>query len=170
MKINTKNKLLFLGIVILVFASYKLAINKTMWMRGEYQRLELQVDKFKDIPQKLSILGQKNSYYDSILGKMDLVDTSIQNNLLRTINQEAGKNNISVMDFNQPHVYQMGENTLYTYSFNLSGNYTNVLKVIHTIEQKGNFGEIVHVNFEKKKNYKTNKQHLGATIFIQQVK
>ncbi len=170
MKINTKNKLLFLGIAILLLASYKLAINKTMWMRGEYKRLELQVDKFKDIPKKLSILEQKNSYYDSILGEMNLVDTSIQNNLLRTINQEAGKNAIRVMDFNQPHVSQMGENTLYTYSFNLNGNYTDVLKVIHTIEQKGNFGEIVHVNFEKKKNYKTNKNSLGATIFIQQVR
>ena len=170
MKIDTKNKLLFLGIAILLFTSYQLAINKTLWLRGEYQRLETQVEQFKDIPKKLSILGQKDRYYDSILGKIDLVDTSIQNNLLRTINQEANKNNIKVMDFNQPHLYQIGENSLYTYSFNLNGNYTDILKVIHTIEQKGNFGEIVHVNFEKKKNYKTNNYSLGATVLVQQVK
>ncbi len=170
MKIDNRNKLLFLGIVILLFASYRLAVNKTILLINESQRLEAEVEQFKDIPNKLAILNQKDTYYDSILSKMDLVDTSIQNNLLRTINQEALKNTIKVMDFNQPHLYQMGENTLHTYSFNLNGNYTDILKVIHTIEQKGNFGEIVHIDFQKKKNYRTNKYNLGATVFVQQVK
>ena len=170
MNISLKNKLLFAGIAVLLFASYKLAINKTLWLRDECQRLELQVEQFKDIPQKLSILGQKDRYYDSILGQMDLVDTSIQNNLLRTINQEAHKNNIKVMDFNQPHIYQMGDNNLHTFSFQLNGGYTSILKVIHTIEQKGNYGDIVHVDFEKKKNYRTNKYSLGATVFVQLIK
>jgi len=170
MKINTKNSILFLGIGAMCFASYYLAINKTILLRKETQRLEVQVEQFKDIPNKLALLSQKDAHYDSILGKMDLVDTSIQNNLLRTINQEATKNNIKVMDFNQPHRYQMGENSLHTYSFKLNGDYTDILKVVHTIEQKGNFGEIVHMDFQKKKNYRTNKYSLGATVFVQQVK
>jgi len=170
MKIDNKNKLLFLGIVLLLFASYYMAIDKTLMLRKESQHLGTQVEQFKDIPKRLSILGQKNSYYDSILGNMNLADTSIQNNLLRTINHEASKNNIKVMDFNQPHIYQIGDNTLYTYSFNLSGNYTDILKVVHTIEQKGNFGEIKHVDFQKKKNYRTNRYSLAATVFVQQVK
>lgn len=170
MRINSKNKLLFLSIAILLFASYKLAIDKTLMLKQEHERLGEQVEQFKDIPKKLSLLSQKEKHYDSILGKMDLVDTSIQNNLLRTINQEAEKRNIQVMDFNQPHQYQMGENNLYTYSFNLSGNYADILKVVHTIEQKGNFGEIVHIDFQKKKNYRTNKYSLAATVFVQQVK
>ena len=74
------------------------------------------------------------------------------------------------MDFNQPHQYEMGDNSLHTYSFNLNGNYTDILKVVHTIEQKGNFGEVVHIDFQKKKNYRTNRYNLGATVFVQQVK
>lgn len=170
MKIDNRNKLLFAAIVALLIASYYLAIDKTLLLKNEHSRIQEQVEQFKDIPQKLSLLHQKDRHYDSILGKMDFVDTSIQNNLLRTMNQEAGKSNVQVMDFNQPHIYQIGENYIHTYSFNLSGNYTNILKVIHTIEQKGNFGEIIHVDFEKKKNYRTNKFSLGATIFVQQVK
>lgn len=170
MKIDTKNKLLFLGIAILLFASYTLAIDKTFLLRKESQRLETQVAQFKDISKTLSILAQKDTYYDSILGKMDLVDTSIQNNLLRTINQEASKNNLKVMDFNKPHIYTIGENNLHTFSFNLNGNYTDILKVIHAIEQKGNFGEIIHMDFEKKKNYRTNRYSLGATVFVQYIK
>lgn len=170
MKIDKRNKMLFAGIAILFLASYQLAINKTILLGKESKRLGLEVEKFKDIPNKLSLLNQKNKHYDSILGKMDLVDTSIQNNLLRTINQEATKTNTKVMEFKQPHLYEVGENSLYTYSFNLNGNYKNILRVVHTIEQKGNFGEVVHVDFQKKKNYRTNTFSLGATVFVQQVK
>ncbi|MFS4469594.1 hypothetical protein [Maribacter sp. 2210JD10-5] len=170
MKIDNKNKLLFLGLVVLLLASYYLAINKTLLLRKESQRLNAQVEQFKDIPKKLSVLGQRNAHYDSLLVKMDLVDTSVQNNLLRTINQEATKNKVIVMDFNQPHIYEMGDNSLHTYSFNLNGNYTDILKVVHAIEQKGNFGEVVHIDFQKKKNYRTNRYSLGAIVFVQQVK
>ncbi len=170
MQLDKRNKLLLSGVIILLFVSYQFAINKTILLRKESKRLNLEVEKFKNLPNKLSLLNQKNAHYDSILGKMDLVDTSIQNNLLRTITQEGVKTNTQVMEFKQPHLYQVGDNSLHTYSFNLSGNYKNILKVVHMVEQKGNFGEIVHVDFQKKKNYKTNRYSLGATVFVQQVK
>lgn len=170
MNIDKKNKLLLLGIVLLLFASYKLAINKTLLLKTEHKRLSSQVELFTNIPKQLSILTQKEKYYDSILGKMDMGDTSVQNNLLRTINQEAKTNTVNVMDFNQPHIYRMGESDLQTFSFRLSGNFTDILKVIHTIEQKGNFGEVVHVDFIKKKDYRSNTENLAATVFVQHVK
>lgn len=170
MQLDKRNKLLLAGIAVLLIVSYQFAISKTIVLRKESKRLHTEVEKFKDIPHQLSLLNQKNTHYDSILGKMDLVDTSIQNNLLRTINQEATKTNTKVMEFKQPHLYQVGENSLHTYSFTLNGDYKNILKVVHTIEQKGNFGEIVHVDFQKKKNYRTNTYSLGATVFVQQVK
>jgi hypothetical protein len=101
---------------------------------------------------------------------MDFNDTSIQNNLIRIINQEAKKNKVKVMDFNQPHLFQIGETNEYTYSFDLSGNFVDILKVANEIELKGNFGEIIHFNFEKKKDYKTSKSYLTTTILMQQVK
>ncbi|MEO1010897.1 MAG: hypothetical protein AAFX53_06290 [Bacteroidota bacterium] len=170
MKINTKNKLLFLGIVLLLFVSYKLAISKTFLLQSESKSLEAQVVQFQDMPKQLSLLNQKEQYYDSILRHMNLMDTSVQNNLLRILNKQAHKNKVKVMDFNKPHVLQIGENDYFTFSFDLNGNYTDILKVIHTIEQKGSFGEIVHTNFEKKKDYRTGKYSLGATVLIQQVK
>jgi len=170
MKLSNKNKLLFLGILIMGILSYKLAIEKTINARKEVSRLEQKIEEVKDIPKYLSILAQKEQQYDSILKDMDINDTSIQNNLLRIINQEAKNNHIKVIDFNEPHVHTKEDNQLYTYSFNLNGSYTNILKVIHTIEQKGNYGEVVHVDFLKEKNYKTNRNTLGATIFLQQIK
>lgn len=161
---------MFLGIVLMLLASYRFAISNTLDARKEYQRLELQKDQVGNIPKTIAALRQKESYYDSILKKMDIGDTSVQNNLLRIINEEAKGQNVKVMDLNEPHVEFEDNNRRITYSFSLGGGYTGILKTIHTIERKGNFGEIVHLDFEKKKNYRTGRSSLEAIVFVQQMK
>tara|TARA_R110002074_G_scaffold5143_5_gene25263 strand:- start:3283 stop:3792 length:510 start_codon:yes stop_codon:yes gene_type:complete len=168
--ISKKNIQLLLGIGLLLLASYYLAINKTLILKKESDKLQSQSEQFNNIPKRLNILKQKNIYFDSILNHLDFNDTSIQNSLIRLINQEAKKNQVKVMDFNQPHLFQIGETNEYTYSFDLSGNFVDILKVANEIELKGNFGEIIHLNFEKKKDYKTSKSYLTTSILMQQVK
>ena len=170
MKINNKNKLLISGILLIAIISYKFAIAKTMGLHNELQDLRSDIGEMQDIPRRTQLLAQKNEIYDSILAQMDMGDNSLQNNLLRLINLEAKKNDVKVMDFNRPHISTVGTNQYYTYSFNLDGSYTNILKIIHVVEQKGNFGNITHIDFEKNKNYRTNKFTLGATVFVQHVK
>lgn len=168
--INNKNKYLALSIILMLLLSYYLAIDKTLLLRRESIRLEKQSEQYSNIPKKLNLLLQKNKYYDSVLDGMDFNDTSIQNNLIRTINQTAKSHDVKVMDFNQPHEYQIGETTEFTYSFNLNGNFIDILNVLYKIEEKGSFGNIVHLDFEKTRDYKTNKSSLNATALIQQVK
>ncbi len=170
MKSSLKNKILFAGIALLLIACYKLAIRNTLDIKAQYDLLLSKKELLKNTPRQRSILAQKENYYDSILKQMDLGDTSIQNNLLRVLNQESEKNKLKVMDFNQPHIFQVENNKMYTYTFDLQGEYNGILKTIYSLEQKGNFGEVVHLDFEKKRNYRTNTYYLGAKVFIRQVK
>ena len=170
MKINNKNKLLIAGIIFIAIISYKFAIAKTLGLRSELYKLRSEMVEMQDTPRRTQILALKNKVYDSILDQMDMGDNSLQNNLLRLINAEAKNNNVKVMDFNRPHISTVGANQYYTYGFNLNGSYTDILKIIHVVEQKGNFGNVAHMNFEKNKNYRTNTYSLGATVFVQHVK
>ena len=170
MGISTKNKMLLAGIMIMMFISYQFSIKKTIDTRREYLQLKSEYQKVNDLPKRLSVLIQKEKHYDSILSQMDIGNTSVQNNLLRIINREAEDKNVKVMAFNKPHIDIQGQNQYYTYSFILNGNYADILKVIHPIEQKGNFGEIVHTDFQKKKDYRTRKLTLEATVFVQQLR
>jgi hypothetical protein len=138
-------------------------------MRAQYGELTSGRISMQDTPAKLYLLTEKEGYYDSILKQMDIGETSLQNNLLRILNQESSKNDLKIIDFNQPHIYKTETNSLYTYSFGLKGGYPNILKTIHTLEQNGKFGEVVHIDFEKKKNYRTNKSYLEAKVLLQQV-
>ncbi|WP_123772408.1 hypothetical protein [Zobellia sp. OII3] len=144
-------------------------MEKTLTTRSTYLRQYLVVESDKDIPKRISLLSQKERYYDSLLIKMNLGNTSLGNNFLKVLNQEAAKNRVKVMDFNQPHIQKTDKSQLNTYSLKLQGNYTGILKTLYTIEQKGNFGDIVHLNFEKKKEYHKTKSYLQATIFVQQM-
>ena len=85
--ISKKNIQLLLGIGLLLVASYYLAIQKTLILKNQSDRLQSQSEQYRNIPNKLNLLRQKNVYFDSILTNMDFNDTSIQNNLIRIINQ-----------------------------------------------------------------------------------
>lgn len=170
MKSSSKNNILLGSIVLALFICYKLAIQKTIVFRNEYQELVTETSSVKEIPRQLAVLKKKEKYYDSILQNMDLEDTSLQNNLLRVLNEEVLLNNLDIIDFNQPHIHQNELNETHTFTFKLKGEFVDILKTIHALEQKGNFGKIVHLDFVKKKNYRTNKYSLSASVFLQIIK
>lgn len=169
MTLDKRNKGLLGGILLLLVASYYLAIDKTFALRSQYNGLSKEVGQFSNLPQKLGLLEQQEAYFDSILTSMDIKDTSFQNTLLRALNQEAEKQKVQVMDFNRPHIYTEADTQYETYQFALRGSYTQMLRVLHALEQKGNYGELAHVNFEKKKDYRSQKEYLEATVYLQSI-
>ena len=73
------------------------------------------------------------------------------------------------MDFNQPHNYRSQNTTFNTFQFTVAGAYTNIVRLLHHLEQKNRFGEVIHITFETKRNYRTRVKSLEATIFIQHI-
>jgi len=163
---KTKNILLVAGFVLTLVICYKLAISKTIEQKQQYTALKQQETLFKNAPKKLSLLKQKEIYYDSLLTNYQLDGSSIQNNLLKTINTFADTNYIKVISFLEPHIIIENDLTIKTYKFILEGNYNAINKLIYQLEQKTKFGEIINLHFEKKKNYRTGKHYLQANILL----
>lgn len=169
MNSRTKNLLVILAIVVAFILCYMFAFSNTLALKGEYEKLSEEQRLYDNAPEQLAVLLKKQVYYDSILQKMNLGDTSIQNNLLRVLNIEAEKHKLKVVDFNTPHKAEINGNQLNTFDLKLEGNFTDLLKTIHTIEQKNSFGEVVHLHFQKNRNYRTRKDFLTARVFIQNI-
>ena len=106
-------------------------------------------------------------YYDSILGQYKLDKSSIQNNLLKVINEYATKNQLKVVDFIEPHITTTNDLVVKTYDFTLEGPYNTINKFIFLLEQQTKFGEIISLSFEKKKNYKTAASYLQARVLLE---
>jgi hypothetical protein len=163
---KTKNIGLILGFIIVLILSYQLAISKTFNLKKEYNDLKHQETLFENTPKQLSLLRQKEKYYDSLLTKYQLNGSSIQNNLLKTINTFAELNNLKVSGFLEPHVLKQNDLIIKTYQFTLEGNFNAILKLTYKLEQQTKFGEIINLHFEKKKNFRTGKYYLKAFVLL----
>lgn len=166
MNSKRKNIVLVVGSVLLLVLCYKLAIQKTLENRTEYNKLKEQEALFNDLPKQFGLLNEKNKYYDSLLNRFQITETSIQNNLLKTINKRTKELNVKVIDFNEPHVFVENETRKNSYMFVLEGSFENMLKLIQQLEQKTKYGEIMNVHMEKSKRPRSRKEILQATVMI----
>ncbi|MEX0313981.1 MAG: hypothetical protein AB3N18_07370 [Allomuricauda sp.] len=167
--LKNKNTLLLLGLGLVLVLCYKLAITKTLDLRKELLSLKEEERLYNNVPQQLSLLSRKEIHLDSVLQELNLNDTSLENDLLRLVNREVEKTNLKVIDFNPPHVSDINGTTTNTYNFTVRGSFNAIVKLIHTLEQQANFGQVAHLDFRKQKNYRTRKNYLEATVFIQRL-
>ncbi len=163
---KSKNILLIVGFLLVLFLSFKLAISKTINLKKEYHTLKHEELLLKNTPKQLSLLKQKQKYYDSILNKYQIKGSSIQNNLLKAINALANSNELKVVHFLEPHITKNNDLSIKTYQFTIEGDYNNILKLIYHLEQQTKFGEVINLSFEKKKNFRTRKYYLQAHILL----
>ena len=170
MSLKQKNIALITGFFLLLWLTYQFSIAKTFVAKNEYNTLLNQKELLSNVPQKISYLKQQNKYLDSLLETNKItIESSFQNNLLQFINNYATYNQLKLVAFNEPHQFVKYDAILKTYSFTVKGNYANILKLIHKIEQRGNLGKLFSINFEKKKNYKTAKKSLECKIYLQKI-
>ncbi|MCB0745287.1 MAG: hypothetical protein KDC67_15365, partial [Ignavibacteriae bacterium] len=138
-----KNILLVLGFVFVLFICYKFAISNTVEQKRQYKSLSQEALLYKNAPKQLSLLRKKEAYYDSLLTEYQLDGSSIQNNLLKTINVFAEENDLKVVNFLEPHVIEKNHLLIKTYEFVLEGNYNSINKLIYKLEQQTKFGEVI---------------------------
>ena len=163
---KSKNISSIIGFILAMVICYKLGFSKTMALKKQYTELKIQEALFENTPKQLSLLKQKQVYYDSILLKYQLDGNSIQNSLLKTINTFSTDNHLKVSGFLEPHLSSSNGVPVKTYRFSLIGEYNAIIKLIHKLEQQTKFGEIINVHFEKKKNYKTGRFSLEAFVLL----
>jgi hypothetical protein len=167
MTIKTKNIILITGFLLGLILSYQLAISKTVKIKKEYNILKHEETLFENTPRQVSMLQQKQDYYDALLSKHQLNgSSSVHNSLLKTINTFADSTNIKVVSFLEPHVIPNGDLKISTYQFILEGDFNALLKLIHKLEQGTKLGEITHLAFEKKTNFRTGQVFLQAHILL----
>ncbi len=166
---QTKNILLVAGFTLAIFLCYHLAISKTVDLKSEFDTFKQEEKLFKNMPKQLTLLKQKQTYYDSILNKHLITGASIQNNLLKRINSIASSNQLKVIAFLQPHVARNNDVILKTHQFTVQGGYNDIITLVHYLEQETKFGEIINLSFEKKKNFRTGKYYLWTCVSLRSI-
>ncbi len=146
---STKLIIAILAIPVILILCYFIGIKKTFEVLEEHDRLQIQSAQLNEIPLGYRKLVIKENQLDSILKRLDIIDSSIDNNIVRALNRTAKTNNVEVLEYNSPHKIEQGNGIMATYNFTLSGDFNGILKTIYSLEQQHNFGQIIHCQFTK---------------------
>lgn len=164
-----KNIGLLIGFLISGFIAYHFAIKKTVIAKNKHELLLVEKNLVDNASSKIEYLNKKNGNLNSFLVSNNLsIENSFQQMLLEKINIFSKEKNIQIITFNKPHKIELDQTVVETYSFKLKGGFIDLLKLINYIEQQ-RLGELISIDFEKKKNYKTHRNYLTVNIFLQKI-
>lgn len=166
MKLNKRNKFLLLGFLVALYICYSFAFANTIDIYKQYQLQNetLNTDDFS--ANTLKTLFAKEKQLDVLLAQKQSVNPeSSQNELLKLLNIYAKKYNLKIVDFNEPHSLRVKGKNETSYIFTLQGSYNGCISLLNKIESS-NIGAIKHVNFNKKRNYKSNSDELFVEIVL----
>jgi hypothetical protein len=169
MRLNRKNKILLFGFFIALYICYAFAISNTITFYQEYQSKNELIASNSDFPKWEHQLLLKEKQLDLALAQYSISDTeSFQNKLLKQLNIYGNTYHLKIIDFKEPLIISEKGLTSASYIFSLKGSFTGCLSLLNKIENNPSFGSIKHLNFAKKRDYKTNTDYLIVEVIIQQ--
>jgi hypothetical protein len=168
MRLNRKNKMLLFGFFIALYICYAFAISNTITFYQEYQSKNELIAGNSDFPKWEHQLLLKEKQLDLALSQYSISDSeSFQNELLKQLNVYGDTYHLKIIDFKEPHIISEKGLTSASYIYSLEGSFNGCLSLINKIENNPSFGSIKHLNFTKKRNYKTNTDYLIVEVIIQ---
>jgi hypothetical protein len=168
MILNKKNKILFFGFLIALYICYTFAISNTITLYQEYHSKSELIANNNDSPKLANQLRQKEAQLDLALSQYSITDTeSFQNDLLKQLNMYSNTYRLKIIDFKEPHIATEKGLINISYIFSLEGSFNGCLSLLNKIENNPSFGSIKHLNFTKKRDSKTNTDHLIVEVIIQ---
>lgn len=171
MKLNKKNKLLLASFLILLYFCYVFAISNTVNYYREFQAKQQEIVTDSNMPRLVGQLVQKEKQLDQALSNYAIKSSeSFQNDLLKELTAYSDSYKLKIIDFQEPHLISQKGFIISSYIFSLEGSFNGCLAVLNKIENNPALGTIKHLNFVKKKNYKTNTDQLFVEVIMQKNK
>ncbi len=165
--LKNKNHIYLLGLLLAIICSYYFSFSKTIETKRQLTSLRSEVLGFENLANLSYNLKNKEHFLDSVLVKNNLKNTSVQNSLLDFLNEESSKTSVKIVAFEKPHSNVNDGVNLISYQFTLTGSYEKIEQIIYKIEQETGYGNVSHVSFEKKRDYRKRKTFLYANVIIE---
>lgn len=171
MNLNKRNKLLIAGFFILLYICYSFAISNTIKYYTEYKNKQQEIVEDGDKPRLIAQLVQKERQLDEILSNYNInISDSFQNDLLKQLTVYSDNYHLKIVDFKEPHIISQKGFTTTSYTFAMQGSFNGCLAVLNKVENNPMLGTIKHLNFIKKRNYKSNTDQLFVEVIMQKNK
>lgn len=171
MWLNRKNKLLLFGFLAVLYICYSFAISHTIDYYNEYHLKNEKIADNNNAPKLVHQLRQKEKQLDELLSHYEIhASESFQSDLLKQLTAYSDVYNLKIIDFKEPHVIIEKDFATTSYIFSIEGSFNDCLALLNKMENNPSLGSIKHLNFTKKRNYKTNADQLFVEVIVQKNK
>ncbi len=168
--INYKKRSLLLVFlfIILMFLTYSLGIKKTLDISNETNRIELNIEKARNAPAKISKITQELDFWDE---EMVATDDSkeLQVLLFNELNVVCKNKKTKLIGAQKIKVKSDNDLAVETYEVNMKGLYKNLVQALYELENQLKYGNVSSAKFELVKNRKLRIKELVLTLYIQSV-
>lgn len=170
MKQSTKNVVLVAGFFLVLLVAYQYSFSKTFEVKRELHNVKKQVEQSSESLQNLNFLKEKEAHLNSFISDNRFGNnTSLQNDLLKILNDNAGEKSFKIINFKEPHIQKNKNATITSFLFSLEGEYFSIQEVLYKLEKDYSFGSLSHISFERKKDYRLNRNYLQCSVLVQNV-
>ncbi|MCX2839436.1 hypothetical protein OQ279_14890 [Salinimicrobium sp. MT39] len=169
MKQSIKNVLLIIGFFLMLIVAYQYSFSNTLEVKRELDSIKKQVEQKSGSLQNINSLKEKEAYFDAFISENRIGNSSLQNNLLKVLNEHAGENSFKIINFKEPHVKANDISIVTSFQFSLEGEYLSIEEVLYKLEKDYSFGSLSSISFERKKDYRLHKNFLQCSVVVQNV-
>lgn len=154
--------------MLALYICYSFAISNTITYYKEYCANSEMITENNNTPNLANQLRQKEKQLDELLSRYNIsTSDSFQNDLLKQLTNYGNFYHLKITDFKEPHSITEKDFTTTSYIFSLEGSFNGCLALLNKMENNPTLGSIKHLNFTKKRNYKTNMDQLFAEVIMQ---
>jgi len=167
---KNKNRLLFLVAFLFAIISYMLAFRKTFDLRSQCSQMESELVIAATAPERIANLEMQLRSIEGVIGGQTDEGVDPQQQLLEFVTNYCEEQHITLQEYPQPISHQEDDYAVETNIFVVKGNFIKLLKMIYALEQEMRIGKVVAVEYKSKKNLRTKRLNLTATVYLQNVR
>lgn len=161
--------LLLAAMVILAFASYKLAIKRSLLLSKQVSELSEKMQEKSAIENDILLVKNELKRYGSSKILPESGSHSFQELLLDKIADYCKNNQVLIAEMPSSETYTDNNIQIETSRIVLSGRYRELLSLINSLERRDQLGKVAHARFFTKINRKNRQTELYVEIYLQHI-
>lgn len=165
-----KNLALLMLTLVVLFLVYTFGIKKTIAAYSEYSENKNKMEQALNAPLMAEQLEKELIRMDAKIGNHNTREENINEALLSLITTYCQSNHAVLREFPQTSINEDGDLSVETNRFIIGGNFFTLINLVYLLEQKYNLGKVASVNYQLKKDFKTQEMQLTANVFLQNIK
>jgi hypothetical protein len=138
-------------------------------LRSEYETLLDISETGKDYSVEISVMDTKLKEINALIGADKITGGDIQYNLLSELQKLSNQLPIKITNVPAPHAFNFGEFTVTTGSFEMTGSYIDLLKVIHYLETSFLHASLSSIQFRLEEDVMNKNKKLYLLIYLQNI-